>query len=56
MLPCAAGAHDTFGARSGDPEHIEVNVGKRSTEGLREGVLEYVADLERVCACAVQGR
>ena len=55
-LPCAgaAGAHDTFGTRSGDPEHVEVDVGKRGAEGLREGVLEHATDLERVyCVCAV---
>lgn len=46
-LPCAgaAGAHDTFGTRSGDPEHVEVDVGKRGAERLRERVLEHAADL-----------
>ena len=54
-LPCAVGAHDTFGARSGDPEHVKVDVGKRSAKRLREGVLKHATDLERVCICAIQG-
>lgn len=31
-------------------------MGKSRAERLREGVLKYAADLERVCICAIQGR
>ncbi len=55
-LPRVASAHDAFGARGREPEHVEVEVGKCCAEGLREGGLEDAADLERVCVCAVQGR
>lgn len=54
-LPGVVGTDDAFGTRSGDPEHVQVDVGKCGAEGLRECSLEDATDLERVCVCAIQG-
>jgi hypothetical protein len=43
-LPWVAGADDALGARIGHPEYVEIRMGERGAERLRERFLERAPD------------